>query len=176
MESTRAESPGAEVTGRRAVPAVPVVAAALLLIALAAWATYSGLQLREARAEDQGRKDAARAAEAEVVGLISVSSATTEADIQRLADGATSSFRSELEQQSKALRDALQGQKVTSTGSVASTGVVSWSPSRAQVIVAAKGSVTNKAAEGAQPRTYRLQVSLRKIDDRWLVSGLEFVA
>lgn len=163
-------------TTRRAVPALPAVAAALLLVALAAWAAYSGLQLHDARAEDQGRKNAARAAEAEVVGLITVSSATTEDDLKRLADGATADFRSELEEQSKALREALQGQQVTSVGTVASAGVVSWSPSRAQVIVAAKGSVTNKAAKDAQPRSYRLQVDLRKIDERWLVSGLEFVA
>lgn len=159
-------------TRSRAALAVTCVA----LLALAGWAVHSGLQVRQLRAEDSGRQEAARAAEAEVLGLISVSSATSEADIEELADGATASFRSELEQQSKALREALRGQRVTSTGSVASAGVVSWSPSRARVIVAAKGSVTNRAVKGAQPRSYRLQVDLRKVEDRWLVSGLEFVA
>lgn len=163
MESIRAGSAGALI-------------AALLGVVLAGWAIHTGLQVRELRAEDHGRGDVVRAAEAEVIALISVNSKTTEADLEQLADGATGSFRSELEEQSKALRAALHGQQVTSTGGVASTGVVSWSPERARVIVAARGNVANKSAKGAQPRMYRLKVDLRNVEGRWLVSGLEFVA
>jgi Mce-associated membrane protein len=153
-----------------------VATAGLVTVAVAGWAVHSGLEVRELRAETTGRTAAVRAAESGVVGLISVSSATTEADIQQLADGATSSFRSQLKAESKALRNALHGQEVTSTGSVTSSGVVDYSPNRARVIVAAKGSVANKAVAGPQPRSYRLRVDLRKVDGHWLVSGLEFVA
>lgn len=150
--------------------------AALVALLLGGWGVHTGLQVRELRAEETGREDVVRAAEAEVVALISVSSKTTEADLEKLADGATGDFRAELTEQSQALRDALRGEQVTSTGAVASTGVVSWSPERARVIVAARGNVANKAARDARPRSYRLEVDLRNVDGRWLVSGLEFVA
>jgi hypothetical protein len=44
------------------------------------------------------------------------------------------------------------------------------------VIVAAAGTVENSGTNAAEPRNYRLRVDLQKDGDRWLVSGLEFVA
>ena len=66
--------------------------------------------------------------------------------------------------------------KVTATGKVLSTGVVKLEDGRATVIVAAAGTVENAKTTEAEPRNYRLRVDLQQDGDRWLVSGLEFVA
>lgn len=137
--------------------------------------TRSALELRDADAEQSGRDAAVAAASQQVVGLITVSDQTTQDDLDALREGATSDFAAELEEQSAALRKALQQQKVVSTGTVASAGVVSWSPEKARVIVAAVGEVKNAGSAGA-PRAYRLQVDLRNVEGRWLVSDMEFVA
>jgi Mce-associated membrane protein len=137
---------------------------------------HSGLALGSAHREEAGRADAIAAASAEVTGLISVGQKTTAADIDRLKAGATASFASELVEQSVALRRALQAQKVTSTGSVASAGVVAWQPARARVLVAAVGNVANQQSDRSTPRAYRLRVDLRHVEGRWLVRDMEFVA
>lgn len=148
------------------------------LVAAAAVASgvHSGLVLRDQHRETSGRAAAVAAASTEVAGLISVSQKTTASEIDRLKAGATAEFASELGEQSVALRRALQAQKVTSTGSVASAGVVAWEPSRARVLVAAVGEVANRRSTTTTPRAYRLRVDLRHVDGRWLVSDMEFVA
>lgn len=147
----------------------------LLAAGAVASGVHSGLALRSEHREERGRADAMAAASAEVTGLISVSQKTTAAEISRLKAGATASFASELEEQSVALRRALQAQKVTSTGSVASAGVVAWQPAKARVLVAAVGKVANKQSDRSTPRAYRLRVDLRHVEGRWLVSDMEFV-
>lgn len=151
--------------------------AAVALVATGALGlgTRSALELRDAHAEQTGRNAAVAAASREVAGLITVSDKTTQEDLDALREGATADFAAELEEQSAALRTALQQQKVVSTGTVASAGVVSWSPERARVIVAAVGEVKNAGSAGT-PRAYRLQVDLRNVEGHWLVSDMEFVA
>lgn len=152
-----------------------LVIGALVVVAISL-GVHSGLQLRADHREKEGRAAVLEAATAEVTGLISVSRKTTTAEIDRLKAGATAEFASELAEQSVALRRALQAQKVTSTGTVASAGVVAWAPTRARVLVAAVGEVGNRQSTATTPRAYRLRVDLRHVKGRWLVSDMEFVA
>lgn len=148
---------------------------ALVVVALLAVAGERGLAWQDERQRATDEKDAVAAATAEVEGLIEVSGATSEQDLDKLLDGATAEFRTELEAQADRLRKALSKNKVTATGEVISTGVVKLENGRATVIVAAAGTVENKQTAEAEPRNYRLRVDLKQDDDRWLVSGLEFV-
>lgn len=148
----------------------------LVAVGAVAVGVDSGLALRSEHRETSGREAAAAAAAAEVTGLISVSRTTTPAEIDQLKAGATADFAAELEEQSTALRRALQSRRITSTGSVASTGVVAWSPTKARVLVAAVGKVATGSPKSTAPRAYRLRVDLRRVDERWLVSDMEFVS
>ena len=149
---------------------------ALVVVTLLAVAGERGLAWQDERQRATDQKAAAAAATAEVEGLIQVSGATSEEDLDKLLDGATAEFRAELEAQADRLRKALSKNKVTATGEVISTGVVKLEDGRATVIVAAAGTVENTKTAEAEPRNYRLRVDLQKDEDRWLVSGLEFVA
>lgn len=150
---------------------VAVIAAALLV-----FAGERALAWQHDRQRVTDESDAAAAATAEVEGLIDVSVSTSEEDIDKLLDGATAGFRDELENQADGLRKALTENEVTATGEVVSTGVVKLEDGRATVIVAATGTVENKQTAEAEPRNYRLRVDLQQEDERWLVSGLEFVS
>jgi hypothetical protein len=46
---------------------------------------------------------------------------------------------------------------------------------KAVVGIAAKATVKNKSAPKGEPRNYRLTVTVVKVDNKWLVSGLTFV-
>ena len=178
MEDPGTGSPGSAMRQRFAMlhGRVSWVVFALVVVALLVVAGERGLAWQEEREHLSDEKAAAAAASAEVLGLIEVSGATSEQDLKELLDGATAEFRTELEAQADRLRKALSKNKVTATGDVVSTGVVKLEDGRATVIVAAAGTVENKQTAQAEPRNYRLRVDLQQDDDRWLVSGLEFVA
>jgi len=153
-----------------------VGAVALIVVALLAVGGERALAWQDERDRAADEKDAAAAATAEVEGLIDISGSTSEEDIAKLLEGATAGFRSELEAQADRLRKTLSENKVVATGEVVSTGLVKLEDGRATVIVAAVGTVKNKQTDKAEPRNYRLRVDLQQDADRWLVSGLEFVA
>ncbi|HSV41617.1 MAG TPA: hypothetical protein VLI04_22825 [Nocardioidaceae bacterium] len=151
-------------------------AVALVAVALLAVSGERALAWQDERDRAAGGKAAVAAAAAEVEGLIGINGSTSEKDVAKLLDGATAGFRSELEAQADRLRTTLSKHQVVATGKVVSTGLVEFEDGRATVIVAAVGTVKNKQASEAEPRNYRLRVDLQESDDRWLVSGLEFVA
>lgn len=158
-----------QVTWRPAVAAM-IVAALLIFAGDRALAWQDGRQ----RLHDENA--AVRAATAEVEELIDLSGSTSAEDVDKLLDGAAAGFRDELEKQADRLRQALTKNKVIATGEVVSSGVMKLEDGRATVIVAATGTVENEQTADAQSRNYRLRVDLQQDGDRWLVSGLEFVA
>jgi Mce-associated membrane protein len=149
---------------------------AVLTVALLALAGERALAWQTERQRAADEKEAVAAASAEIEDLIDISDSTSQQDVTKLLDGATAGFRNEFEAQATRLRKALRKNKVTATGEVISAGVVRLDDDHATVIVAAAGTVANKSATDAQPRNYRLRVDLQQVGDRWLVSGLEFVA
>lgn len=151
-------------------------AVAFVVLALLAFSGERALAWQDARDRAADEKAATAAATAEVEGLIDISGSTSADDMAQLLDGATADFRSELEAQADRLQKALADNEVEATGDAVSAGVVKLAGDRATVIVAAVGSVKNKQTADAEPRNYRLRVDLLRSDDRWLVSGLEFVA
>ena len=148
-----------------------VLAAALL--AVAAWRGSTWWHLDRQRSD---RASAISVASAEVTGLTSLSAASSDADINALLARATAGFRSDLGKQSETLKNGLTKNHVTATSSVVSAGITSYGDDKATVIVAAAGSVKNRSTATAQPRSYRVQVSLQKTGGTWLVSGLELVS
>lgn len=187
MEEPGARPAGAELMSAETAPGRPdsqgwqgwprsqLVALGVVVLALLAGAVASGLDWRRTHAAEDDGDAAVAAARAEVLALTSVSAKTTEDDIDRLLAGATSDFRDELERQTDAFRQALVSADVTSTGEVVSAGLSSLEDAKATVLVAASGTVANAKAKQPEPRNYRMRVDLQKVQDRWLVSGLEFV-
>lgn len=175
------EDPGARAAGgagmtrlrRIGVRPLAVMFVVLVLLALT---VERGLAWQERHEQAAAAEAASEAATAQVEKLITVSGSTAQDSINSLLDGATGDFRAEFEAQAGRIRRTLADSDVETTGEVVSTGVVRASDTRATVIVAATGTVQNKQAEQPQPRNYRLSVDLEKVGDRWLVSGLEFVA
>lgn len=151
-------------------------AVAVTVLVLLLFASERAVAWHDERQRSADGRDATAAATAEVNGLVAISSSTSEEDMAALLDGATAGFRSELQAQADKLHKALADNKVKATGDVVSSGLVELTGHQATVIVAASGTVQNKASKKAEPRNYRIEVELKKIDDEWLVSKLEFVA
>ncbi|GAB3854008.1 hypothetical protein GCM10028801_07410 [Nocardioides maradonensis] len=146
---------------------------AVALLAVAAWRGSTWWHLEQQQSD---RASAISVASAEVTGLTSLSAGSSEADIDALLARATAGFKSDLGKQSETLKNGLTKNHVTANSSVVSAGITSYGDDRATVIVAAAGTVKNRSTTQAQPRNYRVQVSLQKTGGTWLVSGLELVS
>lgn len=152
------------------------VVAVLAVAALIVWGANRVLALHHDDRVGDDRQGALVAARSEVLALTTISSKTSADDIKKLLAGAAPSFRSEFEKQAAQFTAALKQAGVVSKGSVASAGVQSSRNGKAVILVAATGTVTNANSKKAEPRNYRLRVSLEKTGNRWLVSGMDFVA
>lgn len=152
---------------------VVLLLAALVLTGVAAQRAYTWKAFHD---QDEARREAVDAASAEVAGLISISNTTSESDLTTLLDGATAEFREDLQSQADRLRSELKKNDVDADGSTVSAGLSAFDDDSATVIVAASGTVDNNQTATPEPRNYRLKVTLVKKGERWLVSGLEFVA
>ncbi|WP_183097320.1 hypothetical protein [Nocardioides pelophilus] len=157
-------------------PSWTTIAVGLVVLGLLAFSVERGMSWREVRSNEADERAASAAAVTQVEQLVGISGSTADEDIERLLDGATGDFHAELESQIKRLQQVLADSKVKATGEAVSTGVVTLTDDKASVIVAASGTVQNKDTDKAEPRNYRLKVDLVKMDGRWLISGLEFVA
>lgn len=155
---------------------IPTVLLAAVLVALIVFGVNRLLVIHDSAKVDDGRTAALVAARSEVVTLLSISPTTSKADVAQLLDGATKGFKSQFKQQADALLKAVEDAKVTSKGTVASSGVTSIKGDKAVVLVAASGTVENSNTSKPEARNYRLKVTLDKVGSRWLVSAMDFVA
>jgi len=162
----------ARLTPRRALALGALAALVLaLLIAVAIPATRV-LSARSAAADTAAALDAARQ---ETLNLTTMSFQTADQDIKRLLDGTTGEFRDQFQQRIKPFTDIVRQAKVVTTGKISEAGVESSTVDAVTVLVAATAQVTNTAAPTGTPRDYRLRLTVRQVDGRWLVSNVDFV-
>jgi hypothetical protein len=154
------------------------VAAAALSVALVAALAFGAIQVARLRTDAEQRHQRAeviRAVRAQVIALTDISASTTDAQIKELLAGMTKHLRGEFAPQADAFRQAMVTSKVRSRGRVIAVGVTTIGARRATAVVAAGARVANARTAGDQERSYRLGLTLRKIQGRWLVDSIEFV-
>jgi Mce-associated membrane protein len=152
----------------------------LLAVALAgalAAAGVLGRQWYDQRELDTARQQALAAARQMTVDFVSISAASIDQDLKRIADGATGEFRDELTRDMPQVRAAVLENKVQSKGTVLRAALVSADAHSAVALVALDATVQNTNAPNGRLSHYRIQVSLARDagSGRWLVSQLQFV-
>ncbi|CAN5459158.1 hypothetical protein BH11ACT7_BH11ACT7_28110 [soil metagenome] len=146
--------------------------AVLALIATSAFFLYQGRQadvLREHQAEF------AEAARQGVVNLMSMDFNNAQADIQRVIDGTTGEFHDDFASSTNDFMTVMKESKVVTTASVNATAVETMSDNSAVVLVAATSQVANSVSMQANPRIWRLSVTVDRVDDQIKMSKVEFV-
>lgn len=144
-------------------------------LVLAGGAGWSGLQVRR-HAEWNEQSRAAASVSDTVVKLLWTVNASTSRDVfAALLANSTGSLRSQMSQYAGVFQEVLATQKVSSSGLVVQSGVTSLHGGTASVLVAANATVTDAAGK-ASVRQYRMRATVTRVENRWLVSNLEFVA
>jgi Mce-associated membrane protein len=131
------------------------------LAALVGWLGYRTYEDRQAQAQRNlflqvGRQGA--------VNLTTISYTEVDADVQRIVDSATGSFRDDFQQRSGPFIAAVkQAQSKSQNGD------------RAQVLVAVSVRTSNAGAPQPDPRAWRMRISVAKVGDTGKVSDVQFV-
>jgi Mce-associated membrane protein len=116
------------------------------------------------------------AADAEVTAFVNLSYDRAARSVDAVAAGATGDFRDHYVRSAERVAHVLQLNRSSMTGRVVWSAVTDISATRATVISATTGSVSNIRTKGAdEPRDFRFRVSLVLVGGRWLTSDIAFV-
>jgi Mce-associated membrane protein len=150
-------------------------AVVLVICALVAFSGYMVWQNHQSTQRQMHEAEFSAAARQGVVNLMSLNFAQGDADIQRLIDGTTGSFRDDFEKSKNDFLTVMKDSKVVTTAEVKATGVESMSGNSAVVLVTATSQVSNAASSKQSPRAWRLSVTLDRVDGQPKMSKVEFV-
>ncbi len=154
--------------------ALAVLVAWLVLFAVRGSAAAPGSTPAEARAEQYA--DVTRAARSETLAFLAVDHTKMDQLTKRVLAGATGEFKKQYQASLKSLKEAAVTQESISKGRVEQIGLGDVDDDSASVFVAASSKVQNKGTKGKiEDRSWRMKLTMAKVDSRWLVSQLEFV-
>jgi len=157
---------------------VVAVLAVLLPVAAGAgvwwWQREEHNRAQAARAEDAA---ALKAATGEVLAWASVDYRKVDEYFAAVRAGATGDFLDQFTQTEEPLRQLLTENQSIQVPTIPkdAAGLLERDGDKARVIVAMDAAVTNTSTKTPQPRQYRLQLTLSKVDGEWLTDNLEFV-
>ncbi|GAA3522017.1 hypothetical protein GCM10022234_17560 [Aeromicrobium panaciterrae] len=146
----------------------------LVMFAVRGDAAAPGSTPAEARAEQFAAVK--KAARAETLAFLEIDHTNMDALTKKVLDGATGEFKKQYQTSLKSLKDAAVSQESVSTGHVDQVAIGESDDDSATVFVAAGSKVKNKGTNGkVEDRFWRMKLTMAKVDDRWLISQLEFV-
>ncbi|MER7543592.1 hypothetical protein [Actinomadura sp.] len=160
---------------RRRLPLVTAITLSVIVVGLAIASGWLGVVSLRNKDEADQRAKAIQSARQMGVNLMSLDAATAQRDLDRIVAGTTGDLKNKLASQSNAFMQQVTKAKAKSTVSDVDAALVSMDGDSAEVMVSLNGTVTNDKVKNGTPQGYRYQMDLTRVDDRWLVSGLEVV-
>ena len=165
---------------RRFLLAVPLERAAVigvvLVLVFGGLCGWLGYRVHRERSAEQSRSLFLEAGKQGAVNLTTIDYQRAAADVQRILDSATGTFRDEFAGRSDSLVNVVEQAQSTSTGTVTAAGVESMNADAAQVLVALSVTTTNLGAPVQQPpRYWRMRLTVTRVGDEAKISKVDFV-
>ncbi|UGT59707.1 hypothetical protein [Nocardia asteroides] len=151
-------------------------AAAIAAIAIVVSAVLSTLAVRDNDARDERRNEYLQTARQTVLNLTTIRADSAREDIDRILSVASGDFKTEFDGRVDPFTDIVQQAKVVSTGEIVEAALERDDENSAQVLVAAKQTLTNAGQAEPQTRYYRFRVTIARGDEGLTASKVEFVA
>jgi Mce-associated membrane protein len=148
------------------------VVAVVASTSVAGWLGYREHQARQAQQQNEllirvGRQGA--------LNLTTIDYQHADSDIQRILDSATGSFYDDFAKRSKPFIEVVKKAQSKSVGTITEAGLESQSGDEALVMVAVSVVTTNAGEPEAEPRHWRMRISVKKVGDGAKVSNVAFV-
>ncbi len=141
------------------------------LAGLAGWLGYRAYEKHDAQAQRDVFVQTARQG---AVNLTTINYTEVDADVQRILDSATGTFRDDFEKRSKPFMEVVKAAQSQSEGTITEAGLESVRGDSAQVLVAV--AVKSRTAAGEQaPREWRMRIDVQAVGDGAKVSNVVFV-
>lgn len=157
---------------RNAVAAALGIALIVALAAVAGWLGFQRQHLARQQAADAKVLTAARSA---AVNLTSIDVATIDADVQRILDSSTGTFRDQFVERSQPFTDVVRQAQSKTEGTVSAAGIESRDGPTSKVLVAVSVRTTNAGQGEQEPRSWRMRVSIVEGPAGPKVSDVQFV-
>ncbi|WP_373155669.1 hypothetical protein [Mycobacterium marinum] len=164
--------PGHDVTPQRRARSWTKVAAALAAAVLAGTAALGWLWKEQRDTEIAGRQ-ALSAALRFTENLTTIDSANIDENFRETIDGSTGEFKEMYLKSSAALQQALRENKASAHGVVVESAIKSTSPETVVVVLFVDQSVSNARAPEPRLDRSRVEVTMKKVDGRWLAAKVE---
>jgi len=146
-----------------------------LIVVLAGAAAMLGWKVHQAAALAQDRKAASTAARTAVVDVLSYDYRTLDADLARGQQGLAPGFRQEYARiTATSVRPVAVRQQVVTTATVPATSIVSATRESVEVLMFVD-QLTTSAEQKNVVNVSRVQVTMVRSGDRWLVSELRAI-
>lgn len=159
----------------RAKTVVALAGFVIVVIALVASGIFLFLQNRTSDESAARGERFVQTARQTVLNLTTIHPDSAQADVDRLLAGASGDFKAEFEGREAPFVEVVQQARVDSTGDIIEAGIERQDDDSADVLVAAHAMVKNSDAEEAQPRDFRLRVTVVETDGVTTASRVEFV-
>ncbi|MBV0918991.1 hypothetical protein [Mycobacteroides chelonae] len=150
-----------------------LTAAALVVIAIAAGTAIIGRLYEEQRIEERSSREALAAAQEFANVMINVDSAKLDESSSKTLDRSTGDFKQKYSESSTTLRQVMIENKAKATGVVVDSAVKSATPDKVEVLMFIDQAVSNVAVPDARMDRSRVQITMEKVDGRWLASDVE---
>ncbi|MFB7877648.1 hypothetical protein ACFC06_20560 [Nocardia sp. NPDC056064] len=152
-----------------------LAAAVLLVLGLAGGAGFTAYTAYRVDHNDDLRAQYTETARQAVLNLTTIRAGSAKEDIDRILAVASGDFKTEFDGRVDPFMDIVKQANVVSTGEVVESGIVTADADSAQVLVAAKQTVSNNGSPEPQSRQYRFRVTVSNADTGMTVSKVEFV-
>ncbi|MFR9750742.1 hypothetical protein ACL02S_06855 [Nocardia sp. 004] len=160
----------------RGLPRSLVLASCVLLaVVLVCGATLSVFAMRSVHLRDERRAEYVQTARQAIINLTTISADSAEEDIDRVLSLASGDFKDQYGSLADPFASVVQVAKVNATGQILETALESDDEHSAQVLVAARQSLTNAGLEGQQTRLFRFRVTVSRGDSGMTVTKVEMV-
>lgn len=147
-------------------------ALAVLLVLAVAGAVWTGLEVRDSRADRAAESSALQAGRSAATDFTSYDYRHLDGDLSRVTARSTGTFRRQFTKALGALTQAIKQAKGVSTGRVAYAGLTKRTGDTAVVVAAVDATITNSSTPKPSIRRYRLQITLDHSTGDWLISDI----
>lgn len=171
VEPTEVASTGA-VRSHVKLAAIIGIVLALALGGLTGWLGWNAYKSHKA---DEQRNLFQQVGRQVALNLTTIDFEHAEADVQRILDSATGPFHDDFQQRAAPFIDVVTQAKSKSVGNLTEAGLESDNENEGQVIVAVTVNTTNAGAPEQEPRSWRMRITVQKVNDEAKVSSVEFV-
>ncbi|MDT5145753.1 MAG: Mce-associated rane protein [Mycobacterium sp.] len=176
-DDAEAAAPEPETTGRpRWLPSVAAVAAIVLIVGFAAASAYMARQHRDATQREKRETAFVAGAKKGVVNMTSLDFTKAKADVQRVIDSSTGTFRDDFQQRANDFITVVEQSKAVTEGTVNAAALESVQNNSAVVLVSATSRVTNSPPGKVEPpKIWRLRITVDDAGGQYKMSKVEYV-